>query len=70
MNTEVELPAIMTDSDISATLSEETVSALEAAESAAPQFVRWFREVAPTSTRLGAKHLWWHSAESWCKPTH
>lgn len=47
MNTEVELPAIMTDSDISATLSEETVSALEAADSAAPQFVRWFREVAP-----------------------
>ncbi len=47
MNTEVELLAIMTDSDFSATSAEDTVSALEAAESAAPQFVRWFREVAP-----------------------
>ncbi|MFY9346822.1 MAG: amino-acid N-acetyltransferase, partial [Orrella sp.] len=37
----------MTDSDFSATSAEDTVSALEAAESAAPQFVRWFREVAP-----------------------
>ena len=47
MNTEVELPTIMTDSDFSATSNEDTVSALEAADSAAPQFVRWFREVAP-----------------------
>lgn len=47
MNTEVELPSIMTESDPPSSSSEETVSALEAAESAAPQFVRWFREVAP-----------------------
>jgi hypothetical protein len=36
--------AIEQDTPAAAT---ETVSALEAPDSAGPQFVRWFREVAP-----------------------
>ena len=47
MNTEVEPTDIMTDTEQATALSGETVSALGAPDAAGPQFVRWFREVAP-----------------------
>ena len=47
MNTEVESINIMTDTGQAADATDETVSALGAPDAAGPQFVRWFREVAP-----------------------
>lgn len=47
MKTEVEPTAIMTDTEVVTALNDDTVSALEAPDAAGPQFVRWFREVAP-----------------------
>jgi len=47
MKTEVESTPIMTDTDNVTALNGDTVSALEAPDAAGPQFVRWFREVAP-----------------------
>src|SRR5690606_14015735 len=51
----IQSPSFMTDTtepnpsgvDTPSEPDVETVSALEAAEHSAPQFVRWFREVAP-----------------------